>query len=83
MLQNLVLKVAYLHYFVVLEQIIVFMVDLGLGFISIPLLAIKFEIMAPSWAIFDALPHLISTFAWERSVVLDQTYETRISPFYL
>jgi hypothetical protein len=71
MLQNLVLKVGYLHYFVVLEQIVVLLVDLGPSLISTPLMVAKLEILIPSWAISNALAHLISTFAWERFVVLD------------
>ncbi len=40
-------------------------------FVSILLLHIKLEILVPSWA-FSTVPiHLISTFAWERNVVLD------------
>jgi hypothetical protein len=46
MLQNLVLKVAYLHYFVMLEQIVVFLVDLGPDLVFALLLAIGLEIIA-------------------------------------
>jgi hypothetical protein len=53
----------------VLEQIVVLMVDLGPDLVSTPFLAIELEILALSWAIFDALTHLISAFAWERFVV--------------
>jgi hypothetical protein len=74
MLQNLVLKVAYLYYSMVLEHIVLLLVYLGLGLISTPLLFAGLEILkAPSWAIFSAPTHLISTFVWERFVVLDQT----------
>jgi len=55
---------------VVLEQIVVLLVDLGPGPISTPLLVAKLEIFVPSWAIYNAPAHLISTFAWERFVVL-------------
>jgi hypothetical protein len=75
MLQNLVLKVAYLHYSMVLEQIVVLLVDLGLGPISTPFPLARLQILAPSWAIFGVFTHLISTFAWGRYVVLDQIYE--------
>jgi hypothetical protein len=34
------------------------------------LVAIELEILAPSWAIFDDLAHLIFALAWERYVVL-------------
>jgi hypothetical protein len=53
------------------EHIVVLLVDLGLGLVSIPLLVVELEILAPSWAIFNALAHLISALAWERFVVLD------------
>jgi hypothetical protein len=52
---NLVLKATYLHYSVVMEQIIGLMVDLGQNPIFAPLLTIVLEIVAPSWAIFDTL----------------------------
>jgi hypothetical protein len=45
--------------------------DLSPGPISIPLLVAKLEILVLSWAISNALAHLIFTFAWERFVVLD------------
>jgi len=47
-------------------------VNLGPSPVSIPLLFAELEIMAPSWAIFNFHVHLIFTFAWERSLVLDQ-----------
>jgi hypothetical protein len=59
MLQNVVLKVTYLHYSLVLEHIVVLLVDLGPNFVSTPLLSIQLEILAPSWAILDAPTHLI------------------------
>jgi hypothetical protein len=55
-----------------MEQIIVLTVDLGQNLIFIPLLIVKLEILAPSWAISDALVHLTSTFAWEKLVASDQ-----------
>jgi hypothetical protein len=73
LLQNLVLKVTYLHYYVVLQHIIILLVDLNLGPISTPLLVVEIEILAPSWAIFGAPTHLISTPTWERCLVFDQT----------
>jgi hypothetical protein len=48
MLQNLILKVAYLHYYVVMEQIVVLLVDPSQNLVSIPLLTIKLETLAPS-----------------------------------
>jgi hypothetical protein len=48
----------------VLEQIVVFMVDLGPYLVFTPLLATELEILAPSWAIFDLPTHLISIPAW-------------------
>jgi hypothetical protein len=71
MLQNLVLKVAYLHYYMVLEQIVVLLVDLGLGHVSTLFLYVGLLILVPSWAIFGVFTHLIFAFAWGRYVVLD------------
>jgi hypothetical protein len=65
----------------VLEQIVALMVDLVLNPISIPPLLTRLEVMAPSWAIFGAPAHLISSFALERSMVLDWTWEILTSPF--
>jgi hypothetical protein len=69
----LVLKVAYFHYFVVLEHIIALLVDLVPSLVFAPLLLLGLEIFASSWAIFGALPHLTSSFALERYVVLGWT----------
>jgi hypothetical protein len=71
MLQNLVLKITYLHYYVVLEQIIVLLVDLGPSLVYAPLLPIKLEILALSWSISSAPAHLIFTPTWEKYVILD------------
>ncbi len=71
LLQNLVLKVAYLHYSMVLEHIVVLLVDLGLGIIFTLMLAIEFEIMAPSWANSIIFSLLIFVHAWEKYEVLD------------
>jgi hypothetical protein len=57
----------------VLEHIIVLMVDLGPDLVFAILLVIELEILAPFWAIFDALTHLIFAPTWERYVVLYQT----------
>jgi hypothetical protein len=65
------LKATYLHYFVVIEQIVVFMVDLGQNHVHVLLLTIELETLAPSWAIFDALAHPIYVPTWEKWVVLD------------
>jgi len=46
-------------------------VDLGPNLVSVPLLAIELETLAPYWAIFDVLAHLISILTWERFMVLD------------
>jgi hypothetical protein len=72
MLQNLVLKATYLHYSMVMEQIVVLIVDPGQNPIYVPLLIVEFETLTPSWAIFDAPTHLTSVHAWEKLVVLDQ-----------
>jgi hypothetical protein len=63
MLQNLVLMVTYLHYFVVLEQIVVLLVDPSLDLMSIPLLVVGLEILAHAWAFFGVFAHLIFVLA--------------------
>jgi len=73
MLKSLVLKVAYLHYSMVLEQIIILLVNPSLGFIYAPLLATELEILAPSWAFSDVSTHLMFTPTWKGSMVLDKT----------
>jgi hypothetical protein len=47
--------------------------DPGQGLIYAPLLAAKLEILAPSWAIFNVLTHLIFILTSKKIVVLDQT----------
>jgi hypothetical protein len=47
MLQNLVLKVTYLHYSMALEQIVVLLMDLGPNLVSVLVLPVKLEILAP------------------------------------
>jgi len=56
-------------------------VDLGPSLVFVLLLLIELEILALSWAISNAPAHLISTPAWERPMLLDQTLEILISPF--
>ncbi len=56
LLQNLVLKITYLHYFVVMEHIVVLLVDLSPSLVFVFLLAVEFEIMAPSKAISNFFP---------------------------
>jgi hypothetical protein len=63
MLQNLVLKATYLHYFVVMEWIVVFLVDPGQNVVFILLLTIKLETLAFSWAISNAPTLLTFTLA--------------------
>jgi hypothetical protein len=63
MLQNLVVKVTYLHYLVVLEYIVELLVDLGPCAISLLLLLDGLEILAPFWAISGVLAHLIFVLA--------------------
>jgi hypothetical protein len=48
-----------MHYYVVLEQIVVLMVDLGPSPISTPLLVVELKILVPVWAIYGARAHLI------------------------
>jgi hypothetical protein len=59
LLQNLVWKVAYFHYYVVLEHIVVLLVHRGLGHVSALLTPNELEIMVPFWAFSNAPPHLI------------------------
>jgi hypothetical protein len=79
MLQNLVLTTTYLHFFVVMEQIVVLLVDPSQNLASAFLLIIKVETLIP-WAISDAPTHLTSLPAWEKWVISDQIYEIWISP---
>jgi hypothetical protein len=64
------LKGSYLHYFVVLEQIVAHMVDLVLAFIFVIPLFHELEIVAPFWAIFGAPSHLISSLDLKRFAIL-------------
>jgi len=48
-------------------------VDPGPRPIFVPLLPDELEILVPFETISDALAHLISTPAWDRSMVLDYT----------
>jgi hypothetical protein len=57
----------------VLEHIVALLVDLVIDPIFAPLLPIGLEILAPSWAIYGAPAHLISSLSLERSMVLDWT----------
>ncbi len=81
MLQNLVLKASYLHYFVAMEQIVVFLVGPGQKNLFIILLTTKLETLTLSWAISNAPTFLTSTAAWEKLVVLDQIQDIWIFPF--
>jgi hypothetical protein len=45
-------------------------VDLHLDLVFALLQAMEFDILAPSWAISNALAHLIFALAWEKYVVL-------------
>lgn len=47
----------------VLEQIVVILADLGPSLIYVPLLVVELEILAPAWAIFHVLAHLIFVLA--------------------
>jgi hypothetical protein len=69
LLQNLVLKVAYLYYSMVLEQIVVLLVDPS--HVSVLLLLVDLEILAPFWATSSASTLLIFAPAYKRFVVLD------------
>jgi hypothetical protein len=46
-------------------------VDFDQNLVSIPLLIVELETLAPSWAISNNLAHLTSTLAWEKWVILD------------
>jgi len=61
LLHNLVLKAAYLHSSVVMEQIIVLLVNHNQNPTSAPLLNVEVETLTPSWAFFDAPAHRTST----------------------
>jgi hypothetical protein len=61
------LKVAYIHYFV----IVALLVDQVPNLIFVPLLPIGLEIMVPSLAIYGIPTHLISSLVLEKSMVLD------------
>jgi hypothetical protein len=63
MSHNLVLKVADLHYYVVLEQIVVHLVDPSLDPMCVPLLVIGLEILAPPWTFSGVPTHLKSILA--------------------
>jgi hypothetical protein len=62
--------VAYLHYFVVLEQIVAHLTNLVPTPIFAFLLPHGLEIVALFWAIFNTFAHLISSLILERFVVL-------------
>jgi hypothetical protein len=64
MLQNLALKATYLHFSMVMEDIVVLLVDSGPNLTFVLMLTSKLKILAPSWAIFDAPIHLTSPPAW-------------------
>jgi hypothetical protein len=70
MLRNLVLKVTYLHCYVVLEQSVELLEDPSPNLVYVALLAHELEILAPFWAISNVPTHIISTFAWEKFVLL-------------
>jgi hypothetical protein len=53
----------------VMEQIIVLLVDHGQNLVSVLLLTIDIETLAPSWAISNIPTHLTSVPAWEKWVV--------------
>jgi hypothetical protein len=55
----------------VLEHIVTFMVDLISDHVSTLLFHTRLENLAPSWAIFGAPTHMISSLALEKYVVLD------------
>ncbi len=81
LLQNLVLKATYLHYSMVMEQIVIPLVDPSQNLIFAPLLTIELETLAPSWTISHALAHLTSTPTWEKWVVSNQIKNIWISLF--
>jgi hypothetical protein len=55
-----------------MEQIVVLMVDLGQNHVSPPLLIVKLETLAFSWAISNVHALLTFTFTWDKWVILDQ-----------
>jgi len=64
------LEGSILSYSIVLEQIVAHLANLVPTPISILLFPRGLAIVAPFWAIFDALAHLISSLVLERFVVL-------------
>ncbi len=56
LLENLVLKGSYLHYSMVLEQIVELLVDPSLNPIFATLLACEFELSALAWPSLVCLP---------------------------
>jgi hypothetical protein len=54
----------------VLELIVTHQANLVLPLASAPLVLPKLGIMAPFWAIYGVIAHLISSFALEKSMVL-------------
>jgi hypothetical protein len=70
---KLSLEGCYLHYFVVLEQIVALIIYIVPDHVFALLFPTRFEILAPSWAIFNGPTHLICFLTLERSMVLDWT----------
>jgi hypothetical protein len=64
-----------------MELIVVLLVDPSQNPAFAPLLTIKVETLAPSWAISDALAHLTSTPTREKWVVSNHIYDIWIFPF--
>jgi len=70
MLQNLVLKATYLHYFVVMEYIIVLLVDPGQNHVFVLLLVAKLETLTPFWSISNVPAHPIFAHVWEIFIII-------------
>ncbi len=78
--QNLVLKVAYLHNSMLLEQVVAHQANPFLLPASAPLAPLGFKIVVPFCAMFATLAHLIPSLVLERFVVLCWTQGTLTSP---
>jgi hypothetical protein len=72
LLHNLVLKAKYLHYSMVMEEIVELLVNHDQNPIFAPLMITKLETPTPFWVIFDTPTHHTFVLAWENLVILDQ-----------
>jgi len=55
-----------------MEHILKLLIDCDQNLVSILLLIVELETLAPFWAISNTPTHQSSTLAWEKLVILDQ-----------